>query len=290
MDTQQWLAEHFEAERPRLRAIAYQMLGSLLEADDAVQETWLRLGRVDHSSIGHPGHWLATVVARVCLDMLRVRKTRREEAMGVHLPAPVVSLADEHNPEYEAELADSVGLALLVILERLSPAERIAFVLHDIFAIPFDTIAGVVGRSEAAARQLASRARRRVQGAAVVSDCDLTGQRAAIDAFFAAARDGDFDALLTVLDPEVVLRADFGASGASREICGAPAVARQALIFAQLARSVRPALVNGVMGVVVMENGRPFAVMGFTLAHGKIGEITVFADAVRLRRLDLPGN
>jgi RNA polymerase sigma factor (sigma-70 family) len=289
MDEQEWLAECFEAERSHLRAIAYRMLGSLSEADDAVQECWLRLSRSDTSGIENLGGWLATVVARVCLDMLRSRKARREESVGVHVPDLIVSREDRIDPEHEALLADSVGLALLVVLERLSPAERIAFVLHDVFAVPFDEIASVVGRSETAARQLASRARHRVQGAATVPDADLTTQREVVNAFFAAARGGDFKALLAMLDPDVVLRADFGAvaRGASREIRGASAVAEQALTFSRLARFARPALVNGTAGVVVTEHGQPFSVMGFTITRGKIVEIDVLADPARLSWLDL---
>jgi RNA polymerase sigma factor (sigma-70 family) len=289
MDEHDWLAERFEADRAHLRAVAYRMLGSLSEADDAVQETWLRLSRSDTSGVENLGGWLTTVVARICLDMLRSRRSRREEPLGAHVPDPIVSHEDGVDPEHEALLADSVGLALLTVLEMLTPAERLAFVLHDMFAVPFDDIAGVVGRSPEAARQLASRARRRVQGAATVPDTDPTRQREVVDAFFAAARDGDFDALLTVLDPDVVLRSDGGVvrPGASVVIRGAAAVAEQALTFARLSPFVRPALVNGAAGVVVAPRGRPFSVMGFTVVRGKIVEIDALADPERLRQLDL---
>src|SRR6266849_2628282 len=229
MDEHEWLAEQFEAERPHLRAVAYRMLGDLTEAEDAVQESWLHLSRSDTSGVENLGGWLTTVVARVCLDMLRSRTSRREEPLGAHVPDPIVSREGGIDPEHEALLADSVGLALLVVLETLAPAERLAFVLHDMFAVPFDEIAPIVGRSETAARQLASRARRRVRGAATVPDADLTRSRAVVDAFLAASREGRFDALLAVLDPDVVFRADRAAvlAGASREVRGAPAVARQ---------------------------------------------------------------
>jgi RNA polymerase sigma factor (sigma-70 family) len=275
MDKHEWLAEQFEANRTHLRAVAYRMLGSLSEADDAVQESWLRLSRSDTSGVENLGGWLTTVVARVCLDMLRSRESRREEPLGAHVPDPIVSRED--------------GIALLVVLETLAPAERLAFVLHDVFDVPFDEIARVVGSSPTAARQLASRARRRVRGAATVPDVDLTRQREVVDAFFAASRNGDFDALLAVLDPDVVLRADFGASpkGASREVRGAPAVAEQAHTFSRLALFAQPALVNGATGVVVASRGRPFSVMGFTITCGKIVEIDVLADPERLRQLDL---
>jgi RNA polymerase sigma factor (sigma-70 family) len=287
MSENDWLADRFEEHRPHLRAAAYRMLGSVSEADDAVQEAWLRLSRSDASGIENLGGWLTTVVARVCLNMLRSR--RREEPLGVHVPEPIVSREDGVDPEHEALLADSVGLALLVVLETLGPAERLAFVLHDMFAVPFDEIAPIVGRSPTAARQLASRARRRVQGAAPVPDADLAAQREVVDAFFAAARDGDFDALVAVLDPDIVLRADGGAAHpeATAEVHGARAVAERALTFARLAPYVRPALVNGVAGVVVAPSGRPFSVMAFTVAGGKIVAIDALADPERLARLDL---
>jgi RNA polymerase sigma factor (sigma-70 family) len=289
MDEHDWLAERFEEHRTHLRAVAYRMLGSLSEADDAVQETWLRLSRSDTSGVENLGGWLTTVVARVCLNVLRSRKARREDPLDVHVPDPVVSSRDGLDPEHEALLADSVGLALLVVLETLSPAERLAFVLHDMFAVPFDEIAPMVGRSATAARQLASRARRRVQGEAPVPDPDLGRQRQVVDAFFAAARDGDFEALVAVLHPEVVLRSDGGAlrPDASAVVHGARAVAGRALAFARLYPFARPALVNGAAGVVVVPRGRPFSVMGFTVTDGRIVEIDAIADPARLRQLDL---
>jgi RNA polymerase sigma-70 factor, ECF subfamily len=289
VDERDWLTERFEEHRTHLRAVAYRMLGSLNEADDAVQEAWLRLSRADTSGVENLGGWLTTIVARVCLDMLRSRESRREEPLGVHVPDPIVSRADGLDPEHEALLADSVGLALLVVLETLAPAERLAYVLHDVFAVPFDEIAPIVGRTPTAARQLASRARRRVRGAPTVPDVDLARQREVVDAFIAAARGGDFDALLAVLDPDVVLRADGGAvrAGASREVRGASAVAENALTFARLAPFGRPALVNGAAGVVAAPGGKPFAVLGFTITGGKIVEIDILADPERLRQLDL---
>jgi RNA polymerase sigma-70 factor, ECF subfamily len=285
-----WLAERFEAERARLRAAAYRMLGSLTEADDAVQETWLRLSRGDRGDVKNLGGWLTTVVARVCLDMLRSRKSRREVPLEARVPDPVVSREGDMGPDQQALLADSVGLALLVVLETLTPAERLAFVLHDTFAVPFDEIASIVGKSPAATRQLASRARRRVRGAAPTPDADLARQREVVNAFLTAARDGDFEALLAVLDPDVVLRGDRGAesAGASREVRGARAVAEQALTFAQLGRFAQPVLVNGAAGVVVAPGGRPFSVVGFTVSRGKIVAIDILADPARLRRLNLP--
>jgi RNA polymerase sigma factor (sigma-70 family) len=289
MDEGDWLAERFQANRTHLRAVAYRMLGSLSEADDAIQEAWLRLSRADAGGVENLGGWLTTVVARVCLDMLRWRESRREEPLGVRLPEPIVSREDGIDPEQEALLADSVGLALLVVLDTLAPAERLAFVLHDLFAMPFDEIAPIVGRSSTAVRQLASRARRRVQGAARVPDADLARQREVVDAFLAAARGGDFDALLAVLDPDVVVRADLGAvpPGASRELRGAPAVAEQALTFARLSPFAQPALVNGAAGLVAARHGRPLSVMGFTITGGKIVEIDILVDPERLRQLDL---
>ena len=289
MEEHDWMAERFEEHRTHLRAVAYRMLGSLSAADDAVQEAWLRVSRADTSDVENLRGWLTTVVGRVCLNMLRSRRSRREEPVGAHVPDPMVSREDGLGPEHEALLADSVGLALLVVLETLAPAERLAFVLHDMFAVPFDEVAPIVGRSPTATRQLASRARRRVQGAAAVPDPDLPLQREVVDAFFAAARGGDFEALVAVLDPDVVLRSDGGAArpGASVMVRGAQAVAERALTFAQPAASVRPALVNGGAGVVVAAAGRPFSVMGFTVTEGKIVEIDVLADPDRLRRLDL---
>jgi RNA polymerase sigma-70 factor (ECF subfamily) len=289
VDERDYLAQQFEAHRTHLRAVAYRMLGSVSEADDAVQESWLRLSRSDATKVENLGGWLTTVVARVSLDMLRSRKARREEPFGPHVPEPIVSREDGVDPEHEALLADSVGLALLVVLETLGPAERLAFVLHDMFAVPFDEIAPIVGRSPDAARQLASRARRRVRGAAPAPDPDLARQREVVDAFLAAARGGDIEALVAVLDPEVVLRADRGAlrPGAPGEVRGARTVAEQALGYARLARFARPALVNGAAGFVVAPGGRPFAVIGFTVARGRIAEIDILADPARLRGLDL---
>jgi RNA polymerase sigma factor (sigma-70 family) len=291
MDDIEWLADRFEQHRGRLRAVAYRMLGSLTEAEDAVQDTWLRLSRSGAGEVENLGGWLTTIVARVCLNMLRSRSLRREESFGVHLPDPVVSPDAELQPEEEALLADSVGLALLVVLDTLAPAERLAFVLHDMFELPFEEIAPMVGRSPAAARQLASRARRRVKGADVPApDPDLARQRDVVDAFFSAARGGDFDALVAVLDPDVVLRLDAGARrpAASMAIRGAAAVARQALSgLASVLPAVqlRPALVNGAAGVVVTLRGRPITVIGFTVAEGKIVEIDAIADAERVRSI-----
>ena len=290
MDDHDWLAERFQAHRTHLRAVAYRMLGSLSEADDAVQDAWLRLSRADTSGVDNLGGWLTTVVARGCLDRLRARASRREQPLGVHLPEPILSPDDGPDPEQQALLAEGVGLALLVVLETLTPAERLAFVLHDTFAVPFDQVAAIVGCSPTAARQLASRARRRVKQHATVPDADLARQRAVVDAFLAAARDGDFDALVAVLDPDVVLRADRGAVplGASRVVRGARAVAEGALTFARLGRFARPVLVNGAAGVVARApDGQPFSVMGFTVRRGKIVEIDILADLARLRQLDL---
>jgi RNA polymerase sigma factor (sigma-70 family) len=289
VDEREWLAERFEEHRTHLRAVAYRMLGSVSEADDAVQEAWLRLSRSDAREIENLGGWLTTVVGRVCLNMLRSRRTRREDPLEVHVPEPIVSSEDGLDPEHEALLADSVGLALLVVLETLTPAERLAFVLHDMFAVPFDEIGAMLGRSPAAARQLASRARRRVQGEAPAPDPDLGRQREVVDAFFAAAREGDFEALVAVLDPDVVLRSDGGAArpAASHVVHGAEAVARRAMTFARLAPFVRPALVNGAAGVVVAPRGRPFSVMAFTVRNGRIVAIDGLADPDRLKELDL---
>jgi RNA polymerase sigma-70 factor (ECF subfamily) len=279
MDESDRLAEGFEKNRIRLRAVAYRILGSLAEADDAVQETWLRLSRSDAGGIDSLDAWLTTVVVRVCLNLLRSRKTRREEPLG---PDPVIGPAGGVNPEDAALLADSVGLALQVVLETLAPAERLAFVLHDMFDVPFDEIAEMTGRSPAAARQLASRARRRVRGNDVpVPDRDAGRQREAVDAFFAAAHRGDLDALVAVLDPQVVLQ-----SG-SVVVRGAAAVADRAVMFARRAARVRPALVNGAAGVVLTVDGQPVSVMGFTVADGRIVRIDVVADAEHLARLDL---
>ena len=289
MDEREFLAQHFEEHRARLRAVAYRMLGSLSEADDAVQETWLRLSRIDADEVENLGGWLTTVVARISMNMLRSRRSRREEPLGVHMPEPIVDRADGVDPEHEALLADSVGLALLVVLETLNPAERLAFVLHDMFAVPFDEIAPIVDRSPDAARQLASRARRRVQGGNAVPDADLGAQRRVLDAFLAAARGGDFEALLEVLDPDVVLRADRGAValGASRVVRGAADVARQASAFSRLDIEVRPALVNGGVGTISLRDGRLFAIAGFTIRNGRVAEMNVLADPERLSRIDL---
>ena len=289
MDEQEWLAERFEEHRPQLRAVAYRMLGSLSEADDAVQEAWLRLSRSDTSEIENLGAWLTTVVGRVSLNVLRSRRSRREEPLDLRVPEPIVDRADGTDPEHEALLADSVGLAFLVVLETLSPAERLAFVLHDMFAVPFDEIAPIVDRSPEAARQLASRARRRIQGENPVPDADLDAQREVVDAFLAASRDGDFGRLLAVLDPDVVLRVDFGplAARASREVRGAEEVANQAFTYSRLGLVVHPALINGAAGLVTTRRGQPFSVLGFTVKEGKIVEIDILADPARLHELNL---
>ena len=288
MDENEWLADRFEEHRAHLRAVAYRMLGSLTEADDAVQDTWQRPSRSGAREVENLGGWLTTIVARVCLNMLRSRNARREESFGVHLPDPVITPDGDLQPEEEALLADSVGLALLVVLDTLTPAERLAFVLHDMFELPFEEIAPMVGRTPAAARQLASRARRRVKGADLPApDPDLARQRDVVDAFFLAARGGDFDALVALLDPDVVLRSDWGARrpAASMVIRGAAAVARLPHVFSRPDAEVRPALVNGAAGVVVTVAGRPFAVMGFTVAEGKIVEIDAITDPERVRRI-----
>jgi RNA polymerase sigma-70 factor, ECF subfamily len=294
MDEREWLTDQFEGNRTHLKAVAYRMLGSLSEADDAVQEAWLRLNRSDTSEVENLRAWLTTVVARVSLDMLRSRKSRHEEPLGPRVPEPIVSREDEADPEHEALLADSVGLALLVVLETLSPAERLAFVLHDMFAVPFEQIAPLVDRTPTATRQLASRARRRVQGEAPRPDASVAEQREVVGAFLAAARDGDFEALLALLDPDVVLRVDRGAIPAAPvpvdaggEFRGARAVIEQATRFARLAEFARPAMVNGTAGFVVSPRGRTVAVAGFTVAHGRIVEIDLLADPARLRELDL---
>ncbi|GAA0700234.1 RNA polymerase sigma factor SigJ [Kitasatospora atroaurantiaca] len=289
MDESARLIERFEEHRPRLRAVAYRMLGSLTEADDAVQEAWLRLDRTDTSDVENLAGWLTTVVARVCLNMLRSREQRREDPLELRMPDPVISNEKGVDPEQEALLADSVGLALLVVLETLAPAERLAFVLHDMFAVPFDEIAPMIERSPAATRQLASRARRRVQGQAPVPDPDRTRQREIVNAFFAAARDGDFEGLVAVLDPEVVLRSDGGVARARHTvvISGARTVAGQAVTFSRFSPFVRPALINGAAGVVVAAEGRPLSVMAFTVTDGRIVAIDVLSDPERLHRLDL---
>ncbi|HEV3282163.1 MAG TPA: RNA polymerase sigma factor SigJ [Acidimicrobiales bacterium] len=293
MDEREWLADRFEEHRIHLHAVAYRMLGSVTEADDAVQDTWMRLSRSETSEIENLGGWLTTVVARVCLNLLRSRNVRREESLGVHVPDPVIGSGSELQPEQEALMAESVGLALLVVLDTLTPAERLAFVLHDMFDLPFEEIALMVGRSPAAARQLASRARRRVKGAEPPPlDQDLVRQRGVVDAFFAAARDGDFDGLVAVLDPEVVLRIDAGGqrAEASREIRGAVAVSRQAQrgLRSWLTRPIvhlHPALVSGAAGMVVTSDGQPMTVIGFTVVEGKIIEIDAISDPERVRRI-----
>ena len=291
MDEQTWLSERFEADRGRLRSVAYRLLGSLADADDAVQEAWLRLARSDAAGIDNLSGWLTTVVSRVCLDMLRARKTQREEPLGeeVHVPDPLVSRVGSLDPEQEALLADSVGLGLLVLVQTLSPAERLAFVLHDLFGVPFEQIAEIAGRSPAAAKMLASRARHRVRGAAPSPDPDASRQRQVVDAFFAAARSGNFEALVAVLDPDVVLRADGGAARPrlTTLVRGAAAVAGRALMFAQPAARVEPVLVNGGAGVVITVGGRPTSVMNFSVSGGRIVAIDALIDPDRLSRLDL---
>ena len=293
MDEDEWLADRFEQHRARLRGVAYRMLGSLTEADDAVQDAWLRLSRAGADDIENLGGWLTTVVARVCLNLLRSRNVRRQDPLDAHVPDPVVSPEGELAPEEEALLADSVGLALLVVLDTLTPAERLSFVLHDMFELPFDEIAPMVGRTPAAARQLASRARRRVKGADVPApDADLARQRAVVDAFFRASRGGDLDALMAVLDPGVELRIDAGDQrrAASMVISGAEAVAGQSRrglrsILARPAYDLVPAIVNGAAGVILTMDGHPVTVMGFTVVGGKIAEIDSIADPVRVSRI-----
>jgi RNA polymerase sigma factor (sigma-70 family) len=283
-----WLADRFEEYRPHLRAVAYRMLGSLTDADDAVQDTWLHVSRADASEVENLGGWLTTIVARICLNILRARNTRREESLDDHIPDPLISLEGASQPEEEALLADSVSLALLVVLDTLSPAERLAFVLHDMFQLPFSEIAPMVGRTPQAARQLASRARRRVKGAEIPApDADLARQRQVVDAFFRATRGGDFDGLVALLDPDVVLRSDFGARrpAVPKIARGAAAVASQALLGALPGAELHPALVNGAAGMVITVRGRPFAIMGFTVAHDKIIEIDAIADPKRVKRV-----
>jgi RNA polymerase sigma-70 factor, ECF subfamily len=287
MDEREWLAERFEENRTHLRAVAYRMLGSLSEADDAVQEAWLRLNRTDARELENLGGWLTTVVARISLNMLRSRKSRAEEPIAERLPDPLVDRVDGIDPEHEALLADSVGLALLVVLETLSPPERLAFVLHDIFAVPFDEIAPIVDRSPEAARQLASRARRRVRSERAVPDADDGTQREVVDAFLVAARDGDFDRLLAVLDPNVVVRVDWGPAGGLQEIRGAAAVASQALRYGQMGLDIRPALINGVAGAVAFLEGEPVSMAAATVRNGRIVELDFLRDPVRLAQLDL---
>jgi RNA polymerase sigma factor (sigma-70 family) len=284
-----WLAERFEEHRSHLRAIAYRMLGSISEADDAVQDAWLRFSQADTSRVENLGGWLTTIVARVCLNLLRTRRQRGEQSLEGRLPEPIISPADSPDPQQEALLGDAVGLAMLVVLDRLAPAERVAFVLHDVFGVPFDEIGPIVGRTAPAARQLASRARRRVRGTAPMPDAGLRQQRRVVEAFRAASRDGNFDALLALLDPRVVARADIGvlAPRAPRTVRGAEAVAAQAIGFRKLAQDARPAMVNGTAGLVVIRDGQPFAVLGFSIAGGRIVELDIFSDPARLGDLDL---
>jgi RNA polymerase sigma factor (sigma-70 family) len=288
MDDQDRLAKRFEAHRSHLRGVAYRMLGSLSDADDAVQEAWLRLNRSDTAGIENLAGWLTRVVARVCLDMLRSRRSRREEPLGLQGSEPIVRDTDGSDPEHEALLADSVGLALLVVLDRLAPAERVAFVLHDLFAVPFDEIAPIVERTPTAAKKLASRARHRTQGTATIPDTDRTRHRHLVDAFVAAARGGDLKALLAVLDPDVVRRADRAALPAGpAELRGAQAVAEETRVFSRPARSARPALVNGTVGIVVAPRGKLRLALGLTIKDDRIAEIDVIADPSRLQQLDL---
>src|SRR5215470_6025424 len=288
MSDNQWLVERFEAQRVRLRAVAYRMLGSLSEADDAVQDAWLRLSRADTSDVQNLRAWLTTVVARVALNTLRSRRTRSEQPLDVHVPDPVIDPTDGTDPEHEALLADSVGLALLIVLETLTPSERLAFVLHDMFAVPFDEIAPIVERSPEATRQLASRARRRVRGADPAPNADLNTQWKVVDAFLAAARQGDFEALVGVLDPDVVLRSDGGLiAGLSRHVRGAEAVAGQAVMWARVDLTMRRVLVNGAAGIVTFLDGKPFSVAAVTIRNGKIVEMDFLADPERIAKLDL---
>lgn len=288
IDETTWLAERFEEDRPHLRAVAYRMLGSLAEADDALQDAWLRVSRAGADDVENLGGWMTTIVARVCLNMLRSRKRRRAESLEVGLPDPVITRDEAPGPEEQALLADSVGLALLVVLETLTPAERLAFVLHDTFDLPFDEIAPIVGRTPEAARQLASRARRRVKGADVPEpDPDFARQREVVDAFLAAARSGDFDRLVGILDPDVVLRGDFGSSREPRLVRGVEAVIGQARRYAEVAgiADVRRAWINGLPGGVIVVRGRPFAMMAFTVRNGLIVEIDAIQDTGRLERI-----
>jgi RNA polymerase sigma-70 factor (ECF subfamily) len=287
MDERDWLAERFQDHRPRLRAVAYRMLGSTGEADDAVQEAWIRLNRSNADEIENLEAWLVTVVGRVALNMLRARATRREDPLDVHLPDPIIDSTDGSSPEHEALLADSVGLALLVVLETLTPAERLAFVLHDMFAVPFEAIAPIVERSPEATRQLASRARRRIRGADPVPDADLPAQWEVVEAFLAAARNGDFDALVAVLDPDVVLRADGGLTGFSQRLQGAETVAGQALLWSRVDLTMRRALVNGAAGMVTYLHGRPFSIAAVTVKNGSVAEIDFLTDPERIARIDL---
>jgi RNA polymerase sigma-70 factor (ECF subfamily) len=287
MDERDWLAERFQEHRPRLRAVAYRMLGSTSEAEDAVQEAWIRLSRSNAGEIDNLEAWLVTVVGRVALNMLRSRKTRREEPLDAHLPDPIIDRADSIDPEHEVLLADSVGLALLVVLETLTPAERLAYVLHDMFAVPFEEIAPIVGRSSEATRQLASRARRRIRGSTPIPDADLSAQWEVVEAFLAAARDGDFDALVAVLDPDVVLRADGGLTGLTQYLQGAETVAGQALMWSRVDLTMRRALINGAAGMVTFLHGQPFSIAAVTIRNGKIAELDFLTDPERIAQLDL---
>jgi RNA polymerase sigma factor (sigma-70 family) len=289
MDDRDRLAERFEVHRGHLRAVAYRMLGSLSEADDAVQDAWLRYSRADTSDVRNLAGWLTTVVSRVCLDMLRARRSRREESLNPQPPSPVVDDRDTSDPQQEAELADSVGLALMVVLHRLAPAERVAFVLHDLFAVPFDEIAPIVERSPTATKKLASRARHRVRGTPTIPDADLSRHRHVVDAFLAAARGGDVNALLAVLDPDVVRRADRLAvpAGVPIELRGARAVAEETRTNAPRARYARPVLLDGAVGAVVAPRGRLVLALGLTIEDDKITLIDVIADPARLNQVDL---
>jgi RNA polymerase sigma factor (sigma-70 family) len=286
MDERDWLAERFQAHRPRLAAVAYRLLGSTSEADDAVQEAWIRLSRSKVGEIDNLEAWLVTAVGRVALNMLRARKTRREEPLDAHLPDPIVNRADGIDPEHEALLADSVGLALLVVLETLTPAERLAYVLHDMFAVPFEEIGAILDRSPDAARQLASRGRRRIRSVDTTPDADVAAQREVVEAFLAAARDGDFDALVAVLDPDIVVREDTG-SGTIVEVRGAENVARRARAVSQVGLVAWPALVNGAAGWVALLDGEAFSIAALTVQNGRITRMDILLDPARLARLDL---
>jgi RNA polymerase sigma-70 factor (ECF subfamily) len=288
MEERDWLAQQFQEHRSRLRAVAYRVLGSTSEADDAVQEAWIRLSRSNAGAIDNLEAWLVTVVGRVALDMLRSRKTRREQPLETHVPDPIIDSTDGVDPQHEALLADSVGLALLVVLETLTPAERLAFVLHDMFAVPFEEIAPIVERTPEAARQLASRARRRVRGAAPIQDADLPAQWEVVEAFLAAARTGDFEALVAVLDPDVVLRADGGiVPGLSAHVRGAENVAGRALMWSRVDLTMRRALINGTAGMITFLDSKPFSVCAMTIRKGKIVELDFLADPERIAELDL---
>ncbi len=287
MDDEVRLAEQFEEHRARLRAVSYRMLGSISAADDAVQESWLRLRSSDPDQIDNLGAWLTTVVARICLNVLRTRRNHPEEPLEAHVPDPVIDRPDAVNPEHEALLADAIGLALMTVLQTLPPAERLALVLHDSFAVPFEEIARIIDKTPAATRQLASRGRRKVQGSPTTPEPDLARQREVVDAFFAASRGGDFDALVALLDPDVVLRSDTGRPDTSHVLRGAASVASDALTYSSGARWTRPALVNGAAGVVIAPHGRPVAVLAFTVSDGRIVAIEALGDPVRVQQLDL---